>query len=193
MKLAVFHRVFTIFTLASISFFALGQTPQVEIDTVPSWVETADIQTIDSTRSEGGVGYMLIDNQIDIRSAEKQQYSRYAYQILTQQGLTHAPQIEVVFSGNFEQLIFHSIDVVREGKVVSRLDTNSFKVFQKESELKDNIYSENWTALVILEDVRVGDVIDYSYTIVGSNPVLGNKHFGKHGLNWTETSRDRSF
>ncbi|PYO75694.1 MAG: hypothetical protein DMD63_16265, partial [Gemmatimonadetes bacterium] len=49
---------------------------------------------------------------------------------------------------------------------------------QREKELERRIYDGTITALFILEDVRVGDVIDFSYTIRGANPILGDRYAG---------------
>jgi hypothetical protein len=40
------------------------------------------------------------------------------------------------------------------------------------------------TASVFLADVRVGDVIDYAYSLRGHNPVFGQQHFGRFALQW---------
>ncbi len=36
-----------------------------------------------------------------------------------------------------------------------------------------------------MKDIRVGDLIEYSYIIEGSNPVFGDKYFGTSMLSWS--------
>lgn len=56
------------------------------------------------------------------------------------------------------------------------LRRESIKLIQEEEDLSAQIYNGRITALLVLEDVRPGDVIDYDYSLSGSNPVFG-EHF----------------
>ena len=49
-------------------------------------------------------------------------------------------------------------------------------VIEQESGHEQQLYDGSKTALVILKDVRVGDVLEYAYSIKGRNPVFG-KHY----------------
>jgi transglutaminase-like putative cysteine protease len=48
-------------------------------------------------------------------------------------------------------------------------------MIHQEKELNQQIYNGSVQALALLSDVRVGDVIDYAYTINGNNPVMGGR------------------
>src|SRR5690606_8276294 len=39
------------------------------------------------------------------------------------------------------------------------------------------IYNGNYSAYLILDDIRVGDQIEYSYSLIGDNPVFKGKFF----------------
>jgi hypothetical protein len=47
------------------------------------------------------------------------------------------------------------------------------------------LYDGSFTAQHQLEDIRVGDTIEYAYTIDGSNPVLKGKYFDAFATEWT--------
>ena len=66
--------------------------------------------------------------------------------------------------------------VVRDGKRVSQLDPAAVRVIEKEDESEERIYDGERTALLFLNDVRPGDVLDYSWSLEGSNPLLGGKY-----------------
>ena len=61
------------------------------------------------------------------------------------------------------------------------------KELQREDGLNYYIYDETITVYIILEDIRVGDIVEYSFTRKGSNPVLGNQIYKSfyYQLNYT--------
>jgi len=170
--------------LVVISFTVFANIPKVSFQKTERWVEPVNVSIPLSAKIEGSVRYLLFDNQIDIRNQSKKQFFHYASQPISEQGLTNISQVEVRFSPKYEKLIFHDIQVIRNGERINKLDKSKLKIFQQEDQLKENLYSENWTTMFILEDIRVGDVIDYSYSIIGTNPVLGKKNFGSSPLSW---------
>ena len=48
-------------------------------------------------------------------------------------------------------------------------------VLQRERELNQYLFSGGQTAMLVLEDVRAGDILDYAYSIRGANPVGSGK------------------
>jgi hypothetical protein len=171
----------------------LANPPKVIIEAPEPWIKPVSVSSRPADAIEGSVHYILFDNQIDIRAESKTNFFRYVLQPVNEQGLTSISQIEVMFSPQYEHLTFHTINVTRNGEVINKLDISKVKIFQQEEQLRDNLYSENWIALFILEDIRVGDTIDYSYSIKGTNPVLGTKHFGSSPLNWSVPIRMTNF
>lgn len=59
------------------------------------------------------------------------------------------------------------------------------KVIQQEQELGHEIYNGEKTVLYFLKDLRVGDTIEYSYTIKGRNPALKKLHASTYRLAWS--------
>jgi transglutaminase-like putative cysteine protease len=49
------------------------------------------------------------------------------------------------------------------------------RVIESEENLDARIYNGELTATIFLRDLRVGDTVDYSYSLVGANPVLGGR------------------
>jgi transglutaminase-like putative cysteine protease len=77
------------------------------------------------------------------------------------------------------------IQVRRGARVTSKLANASVKILQREKELEYLIFDGSKTANVFLDDIRVGDVVEYSYSLRGSNPVFGNRQFGRFDLQWS--------
>ena len=58
------------------------------------------------------------------------------------------------------------------GKSTDRLEPQKFKVIQQETGLERQLFNGELSAVLFLEDIRVGDVIEYAWTRTGSNPIL---------------------
>ena len=156
----------------------IGFTP------VPSWVELQQVPQLAAASELVDLDYLLYSHQENIAVAKKSSFARMAMQVNTQQGLADAAKIELGFVPAFQKLFIHQVYVIRDGKQIDKLDKSNIKLFQLESELEQGMYQETWQALLILDDVRIGDQIHYSYSLVGSNPILGDKHFGGTSLNF---------
>lgn len=140
------------------------------IKPIPAWVSEVEYQeTIKNEEAESGYFYLLYDKQLHI--PKKTKYSHSVVKIINSEGITQMSDLTFEFDPNYEKLIFHKIDVVRDGERLSKLDLSKIETIQRESNLEKNLYDGRLTSLVNLSDIREGDVLDYAYSIVGVNPV----------------------
>jgi len=70
----------------------------------------------------------------------------------------------------------HSLKVHRGDEVRDLLDLAKMDIYRFETDRDRLIYNGNLELSHLLPDIRVGDVIEYSYSIIGNNPALGS-HF----------------
>ena len=54
------------------------------------------------------------------------------------------------------------------------------------------MYDGRETLSIVLDDVRVGDEIDYAYSLRGGNPVFGDKFVALVGIGQHLRSRDHA-
>jgi len=150
----------------------------------PDWVQAVPLDLGSAPQGNQSVRFLLADTQINLAGDKQERFVHLVIQPLNQQGLQQVSNISIGFFPNYEDLVLHDISVYRNGRKTSRLELDDVKLFQQEGELDSDIYAEGWTALSILKDVRVKDVVEYSYTVRGSNPVLGGRYFGREALGW---------
>ena len=55
------------------------------------------------------------------------------------------------------------------------MDANKIQMSQNGLNTQELLFSAEKTALLILDDVRVGDIIDYAYSVEGSSPVMAGR------------------
>lgn len=150
----------------------------------PQWLQPVELPESDGDPVGDSIRYRLVDTQVNLTAEKKEWFYRVAMQPLNQQGLQQISSITLNFAPAYEELVIHDITVLRDGRRLDRLETADIKLFQQEDELDQGLYAERWTAMLLLDDLRAGDTVEYSYTLRGSNPVLGDKFFGRELLAW---------
>lgn len=169
-----------------------AQSPQALkkelIGAQPAWVQPVQApldQALAAEQVRQGVHFLLSDVQLRVDGKQRQHFRHYAMKALNGKGLESVANIEIRFDPAYEKLSLHSIAVHREGRRIERLPTTQLRVLQREKELDYLIFDGSKTAHAFLDDVRVGDVVEYAYTLSGSNPVFGERFFGGFDLQWS--------
>lgn len=144
---------------------------------VPAWVlpmKPSSNSSEAGLQAEEGALDLLYDRQINL--GEKAQYFHRSIKILSPGGLNNRSRISVSYDPSFQKLVFHSIQVIREGKRINKLDVKQFKIVQQETNLERSLYNGSITAFYLAPDIRVGDIIDFSYSLQGMNPVFEGRY-----------------
>lgn len=145
---------------------------------IPEWVETPSLDTKAQRDNQIGEGYryLLIERQINV--SEQQAFYRYATQVLSPDGIREHSDLLIEYDPSFQVLEIHEVSIYREGQKIDKLDLADLKIIQKETSADRHIYDGALTALIHLSDVKKNDIIDYSYSIKGFNPVYGKNISG---------------
>ncbi len=151
---------------------------KVSIASASDWVKHFDPK-LEAQPEEGqieGTYYLLIDKQINI--VESERYFRSAYRIMTIDGLQQEADLTVDFDPTYERLVFHQAAIIRNGERINQLHPVAIKVVQREQQMDRHLYNGALTAIIHLTDLRIGDVVEYSFTKKGVNPVYDG-HFSE--------------
>lgn len=155
--------------LASLFLFSTCVSAQTEVGVaaLPDWAERLPIQDFTTDRTaefQLGVAYLLDDRQIRKTHDGYEYVERAAYRVIDRSGLESAARILRSFDPENETLSFNFVRILRDDEVIDRLTDAEITLLRQENGLQSSIIDGNVTALIQLEDVRVGDVIDYSYS-----------------------------
>jgi transglutaminase-like putative cysteine protease len=131
-----------------------------------------------------GVQWLLIDQQVQVDKSGKSMFRRIASKALDERGVPAAAHISIDFDPSYQSLALHALRVHRDGQTQDRLATAQIRVLQRETELEYRVYDGSKSVDVVLEDIRVGDTVEYAYTVTGSNPVFGGLEFGRMDMQW---------
>ena len=142
---------------------------------IPDWVEQIqpDYTASSENAKTSGYYYLLLDDQYNISNAAY--YERFTYKITTKSGIQEMSDINIEFDPEYQKVIIHKLDIIRDGKTLNRLDLKDFRIIQREEDLERHLYNGVVTAVNHLYDIRKGDIIDYAYTTLGRNPIHEDK------------------
>jgi transglutaminase-like putative cysteine protease len=120
--------------------------------------------------------WLLSDRQINAQTDEA--FVHIAHQPLTSAGVQYGSHIMIQYDPTCEALTFHWARLWRGTNQLNRLDPSKIRLSQTGLDSENFLFSSQKTAIVLLDDVRVGDIVDYAYTITGGNPALEGKFTG---------------
>lgn len=184
MQYKLFHQFIVGSTLMVLSLlfaqtgFAQTASRQFSIAPVPNWIRQEPLPTTSAEqRAEAreGAVYLLSDQQVRVTSTTTERYHHQIHEVIAQPGVEHVSQLELGFDPSYQRLVIHRIQIRRGNQIINALKPQEIRLLQKEDEREQQLFNGTLAALVILNDVRVGDVVEYDYSINGANPILAGR------------------
>ena len=161
----------------------------IQISNEPAWVTPLQVPKkiqYPASDIQNGIHYLILDVQVRARDKQPlQTYQHYAEHIVNQNGVTENSQINISYDPSYQALQLHTLRIIRKGKAIDKINSARMKTLQREEDMESLIYSGQHTLNIILDDVRVGDTIEYSFSRIGSNPVYQDLFAFKHSLSWS--------
>jgi transglutaminase-like putative cysteine protease len=154
-------------------------TPASSFRARPEWVELATPEydaPNPASSAPNGVWILLYDRQINVRPAGDDLYVHYAAKLRSAAAVDQSSQISVSIDPSWQSLEFHTLQLVRGGEAIDLRRLARITSLPVETDLQARIYSGTVALNVMLSDVRIGDVVEYAYTI-HSRDTLYPGHF----------------
>ena len=155
----------------------VAQARKAEVIKEPSFIT---VNTYDYSKNhfedDAEEGYVDIAMEKQVSLKDQVTYYRKIFKILSQSGVQNNSQITVDYDPSYSRLYFHTIKIIRGKEIIDQLNPSKIRFIQKETELNMHLYNGDLSAVLFLEDVRKGDIIEYSYSVRGFNPVFEGKY-----------------
>ncbi|WPJ97992.1 DUF3857 domain-containing transglutaminase family protein [Coraliomargarita algicola] len=148
--------------------------PRLEHSPIPSWVRTYESSLQTCRRDGEPITRLLLDIQHDTET--KSSYIHLQQRLENKQAVQELAQWRINFDPNSQKIQLHHIRVIRDGVAREYSDPENVRIIQREEDLESYILHGQVTLLVVLEDIRIGDVIDTCYTQINQPQILPN-HF----------------
>ncbi|MFZ6640545.1 DUF3857 domain-containing protein [Undibacterium sp. TC4M20W] len=143
---------------------------------VPSWVELDNGSQVANASNAAP----LVIRLSDVQTYVDKQASTYVHRMMQANEasmLTQVGRIEIPFHPEYQKVGLHSIRVIRGSQVFDKTTTADIRYLQMESELDSGIFTGSVTASIVIDDIRVGDIVDIAYSTTGQNPVFDGHFF----------------
>ncbi|MBW8324036.1 MAG: DUF3857 domain-containing protein [Prolixibacteraceae bacterium] len=176
-----FHQLLFCFLLIVQVHLSAAETPSFSIGKTPSWKTKIALEMPDRNYSTSGdATYLLVDWQEN--ELLKESCYRYALRLNNEQGVQNNAQLSFSFDPTYQQLSISKIVLHRGSQEINHLNRSEIELMRNEKNADYLIYDGTWSAIVILKDVRVGDVLEYEYTIKGQNPIFKDQIYNNASL-----------
>jgi len=146
-----------------------NRTLELQYAPTPRYVvekETPEPQSAEAGLIQGA-RVLLTDTQHSARVRPPSQYVRYVIRAERQLGVQAASQYTIPFNPAFQELVIHEAVVIRAGVREDRTNRLRADFIRREGLLEVGVLTGLVQAIVRVEDVRLGDTVDMSYSIVG--------------------------
>lgn len=148
---------------------------QVERGAVPAWVvPILDAPTTSTATAEDGLRILLLDSQSRAEADSQSFYMRSRTVALSPQALPFLGNVGMTWSPSSQAVTVHHVNIIRDGEVIDVLATQNFETLRREENLEQAMLDGQLTALLQPAGLRIGDILDFAYTVVSRDPVTGS-------------------
>jgi len=169
----VLARWFTALAVSLTVFAAAAASAQeVELAPAPAWVQAPITDAPAPAVGDAALRALAIDHQIRFDADGAHTYTFQRFQVLTRQGLGSVGTVSLEWSPPRETMQVHSLRLVRDGQTIDVLADQTFETLRRESSLESAMLDGRLTATLQPRDLRVGDILELSFTRHDSKGVL---------------------
>ncbi len=145
----------------------------------PDWVRPAAMPTpvADSEPAK----MVLRDTQFRVTDTSEV-FIRRVLQANQPNVLGEVGKIIAQYNPTYNQLTWNTLRIIRGSESVDKLNSATFRILERETQLEQNMINGTVSIIAVIEDLRVGDMLEYAYTINGVNPVYGKKFSDSAGI-----------
>lgn len=161
------------------TFQRMPPTPaeRFSIEPPPEWVHQPDIQELIAKNSGNGSINVHYSQQYDLES--RGMHIRNVYRVDSIEEVKMGSNIEFDLDPVRDRLAVHHVCIVRSGsQVIECAKAEEVRFIQPEEARHSLVFDGRYLAIVLMDDVRPGDIIDVSSTTYNVDPILPGSHFG---------------
>ncbi len=130
---------------------------------VPDWVQAGTYDVSVPARAGAPLTYLYFSRQVHAETHEMHTHS--VVRLDTMDAVQHESQWRLQLEPRTQTLVVHWIRIRRDQAVRDHTDLERFRILQREEGLEGFIIDGWFTLLLLLEDVRPGDILDSCFTI----------------------------
>jgi hypothetical protein len=147
---------------------------RVTIAPPAEWVSIRAVDETPGTAAPGASALLLFDRQHHASLGAR--YERSVRLLKTVQAVHEAAQWRLDFDPGTQRVAVHSVAIRRADQCIEHAAPERLRLLQREENLERLVIDGRVTVVLLIEDVRVGDIIDASFTVQSQSRILP-EHF----------------
>ncbi len=165
-----------------------SERPIYSIQRLPRWIKRRDIDLAEASLRPGSPYFFLFaDYQEQVKDKEVRGYLRTVEKINDSSRLEDASIFMRELRNGNENLIFHRLDIIRDGRRLPALKAENIAAYRREKSLKKQLVTNRITVCHTIDDLRVGDLIDLQVTLLeytNEHPIVVKQYISRFHLDW---------
>lgn len=143
----------------------------------PTWVVSEEPAQPDGKTDSDDLRYEVVSDQIDLTGAKPVWHRHIRYLVARERGLSDAGRISIGYQPDYQTLVLNQLEVLRDGQRIDLRERAHYARLRREEDLDSGLLDGEMTLSVTVPDLRVGDRLDYSFSVVGENPIFGDAYY----------------
>lgn len=145
---------------------------RIQVAPAPFWVERSKVRSA-SRRAGAPITCLLSERRIHVPSQTT--YTRHVNRLETPQAVQQLSRVEIPFDPEIQTVAVHSIGIFRNGQLTNHAVLEDFEVMRREQRLDSGILNGELSALLLLKDVRTGDILDVEFSVTDAGGLFGDE------------------
>jgi hypothetical protein len=147
---------------------------RIQTGPIPAWVAECAYSPQFKAESHAPFTYLL--ENIQIHAERREFFNRRIIRLDTMDAVQHFSQWRLQFEPKTQLITLHTLKIRRGETETDHLNLNKAHVLQREEGLEKFVIHGWFTFLMILEDVRPGDILEFAYTIQSQPRLLPDNY-----------------
>lgn len=133
------------------------------------WVDLPAYSRDIAAKEGAHLTFLLWERQVNAEAFTS--FHATAKRLETSLAVQHESQFQLNLDPRNHRLVLHWLRIIRGEQTFDALDRSRMRLIQRETQLEHLVIDGQWTLLMILDDVRPGDIIEAAYSYIGAHPI----------------------
>lgn len=154
----------------------------------PWIIDPVSIEPAAATADGEALRWWLIDSRSGLVDNDHKHYLHLAATVTSASGLSQLAQQQITFQPDYQKVVLHRLGLWRDGQWSDRQQQTTLTMAAVEEQFDQGMTTGMSKLLLVVPDVRVGDLVEFSYSVEGSNPILAGVQGGSLQLATVEAN-----
>lgn len=142
---------------------------------LPEWIQKFGEESLNggSIASAQGVEYLIVEDQYYLEDYQVTRFKKLAKHAVNMNGVEECSKLLIDFNQN-DNLIIHKILIKRNDQIIDKLNSAEMQILRREYQAERNILTGDITLSIILNDIKINDLVIVSFSLIFTNEFYVN-------------------